>query len=299
MRIFQVDAFTRHPFTGNPAIVVLDAQTLADAALRSIVREFGHAEVAFVLPATEAGHDLKIRFFNTRKEMPFVGHASIAAHAVLLETGRRGYGVCRQESAAGTIEVEAHPDPAGLDAPAIFEIRQSTPQLEAPLPLKTSLRVAEALGLPGAKLHDELPVRIARRGGTRLLIPLADSHSLDALAPQADTLMTIGREIGVDGFFAFVFHQGPQAASTDSRMFCPSLGIPEDPVSGNAHAMLAAYLFEAGLLPRGGGGFVGRQGRQVTRPGLVAVKLEVEDARLTAVRIGGTAVIVSEGTLRL
>ena len=85
MRIFQVDAFTQTPFTGNPATVILDADGRDEATLMSIAREFQRTETAFVLAPTATDHDLRIRFFNARKEWPFIGHATIAAHAVLLE----------------------------------------------------------------------------------------------------------------------------------------------------------------------------------------------------------------------
>ena len=87
--------------------------------------------------------------------------------------------------------------------------------------------------------------------------------------------------------------------ATDSRMFCPALGIPEDPVSGNAHSMLAAYLWDLGQFGKNSTPFIGRQGRQMNRPGQVNVRLEVDQGSLVAAHIGGTAVIVSEGTLAL
>ncbi len=296
MRIFQVDAFTRIRFTGNPATVVLDADGLDEATLGSVAREFPHAEVAFVLAADAATHDVRIRFFNARRESPFVGHATIAAHAVLLVLGRRGYGVCRQSSGTGILEVSAQAARSGDAGEALIEFRQSVPDLDNPLPLKTTLRVAEALGLSGTQLHEFLPARLARKGSTRLLVPLADARGLDAIAPKFDTLLDLGLELGAEGFFAFAHRRAPDDGSTDSRMFCPALGIPEDPVSGNAHAMLATYLWELdqlGAQPN----FVGRQGRQMKRPGEVIVRPEISDGALLAVGIGGRAVIVSEGAL--
>src|ERR1700693_6075055 len=107
LRIFQVDAFTATRFTGNPATVVLDADGQSDATLLAVAREFSHAEVAFVLAANGPDHDVRLRFFSARKEMPFVGHATVAAHAVLLALGRRGNGAYRQHSGTGIIEVTA------------------------------------------------------------------------------------------------------------------------------------------------------------------------------------------------
>ncbi len=306
MRIFQVDAFTTTRFTGNPATVILDADGSSDATMAAIAREYSHAETAFVLAANGQDHDLRLRFFNARKEAPFVGHATVAAHAVLLALGRRRLGSCRQQSGTGIVEVRAIAQhPGSSPAMPLIEFRQSVPALDDPLPLKTTLRVAEALRLAGAALHAELPARVARKGSTRLLVPAADVRALDGLAPNHDTLQEIGREIGVDGFFVFATERGAGGLSTESRMFCPALGIPEDPVSGNAHAMLAAYLFQQnqfegqnrGRFAGNGASFVGRQGAHVNRPGRVFVDLDIDRGKLISVRIGGGATIVSEGTL--
>jgi PhzF family phenazine biosynthesis protein len=288
LQIFQVDAFTRRRFAGNPATVVLDADGQSDAAMSAIAREFAHAEVAFVSAATAPDHDLRVRFFNARKEAPFVGHATIAAHAVLLALGRRQFGVLRQAGATGIVEVAAEPLPSGADRAdggTLIEFRQSVPELENPL--------------PSTSLHETLPARVARKGGSRLLVPVGERRALDVLAPNFETLTELGYEIGTDGFFVFAIDRGSGAGefSTESRMFCPALGIPEDPASGNAHAMLACYLFELGEIDEQVTGFIGLQGRHMQRPAQIHVRLEVRDGGLTAAHIGGGAVIVSEGTL--
>jgi PhzF family phenazine biosynthesis protein len=299
LRIFQVDAFTATRFTGNPATVVLDADGYGDDTLLAVAREFPHAEVAFVFAATGADHDVRLRFFNARKEAPFVGHATVAAHAVLLALGRRSTGMFRQHSGTGIIEITAQVEQLAAGPQTHIEFRQPVPELDTPLPFKTTLRVAEALRLPATQLHEIMPARIARKGSTRLLVPIADPRQLDTLVPNIDTLLTLGSELGTDGFFVFALDRNADELSTESRMFCPALGIPEDPVSGNAHAMLAAYLWDLGQFGKNSTAFTGRQGRQMKRPGQVSVKLEVDQGSLVAAHIGGKAVIVSEGTLAL
>lgn len=298
MRIYRVDAFTQTPFTGNPATVVLDADGRDEAMLLAIAREYPGTETAFVLAPAAADHDLRIRFFNSRKEWPFIGHATIAAHAVLVDVGRRGLGRCLQHSGTGIIEVLAHA-PAPAHPRGSLEFRQSVPDFDAPIPLKTTLRIAEALRLPARQLHESLPARLARKGSTRLLVPVENAAALDVISPNFDTLEAIGRELGAEGFFPFAYQRTGHEVVTDARMFCPALGLPEDPVSGNAHAMLAAYLLEYRILDRETSTFTGRQGRQLQRPGQVNVALEFDQGVLRAVRIGGTAVIVSAGELRI
>jgi len=299
LRIFQVDAFTSTRFTGNPAIVVLDADGQNEASLLSIAREFSHAEAAFVFAASAADHDVRLRFFNARKEAPFVGHATVAAHAVLLTLGRRSVGICRQHSGTGIIEVGAQVEQRATGPETVIEFRQTVPELDAPLPFKTTLRVAEALKLPATQLHEVMPARIARKGSSRLLVPIADHRYLEQVSPNFETLISLGNELGTEGFFLFAVNRDSDEIWTESRMFCPALGIPEDPVSGNAHAMLAAYLWDLGQFGKKSTTFMGRQGYHMKRPGQVRVRLEIDKGSLIAAHIAGTAIIISEGTLAL
>jgi PhzF family phenazine biosynthesis protein len=299
LRIFQVDTFTSTRFAGNPAMVVLDADGLNEATLLSIAGEFSHAEVAFVFAANAVDHDVRLRFFNARKEAPFVGHATVAAHVVLLTLGRRTVGICRQHSGTGIIEVGAQVEQRASGPETVIEFRQTVPELDAPLPFKTTLRVAEALKLPATQLHEVMPARIARKGSSRLLVPIADHRYLEQVSPNFETLISLGSELATEGFFLFALNRDSDEIWTESRMFCPALGIPEDPVSGNAHAMLAAYLWDLGQFGKKSTTFMGRQGYQMKRPGQVRVRLAIDKGSLIAVHIAGTAVIVSEGTLAL
>ena len=107
----------------------------------------------------------------------------------------------------------------------------------------------------------------------------------------------LGAELGAEGFFVFAPAGDAAGVRTVSRMFCPAIGIDEDPVSGNAHAMLARLLWDAGELDAADPAFIGHQGAQLHRPGEVQVRLEIEAGAMRAARIGGAAVIVSEGLL--
>jgi PhzF family phenazine biosynthesis protein len=107
--------------------------------------------------------------------------------------------------------------------------------------------------------------------------------------------------LGAQGYFLFARQGAAQGCLTESRMFCPALGIDEDPVSGNAHAMLAVLLHERGLL--GGSAshaaFVGAQGRHVGRPGRVQVSMQFDAGGTPrAVSIAGQAVVVLEGSAK-
>jgi len=83
IQVHQVDAFTRTHFTGNPAGVVLNADTLDDAEMLAIARELNNADTAFILSPDGTDHEVRAKFFTPRVEAGFVGHATVAAHYVL------------------------------------------------------------------------------------------------------------------------------------------------------------------------------------------------------------------------
>jgi PhzF family phenazine biosynthesis protein len=287
LRVFQVDAFTDVPLTGNPATVVLDGEGLSDEQMRAVAREFAKGDAAFVLPATGPDHDLAVRFFMPGKEAPFVGHATLAAHAVLARTAPMA--LRRQSGRSGIVEVRA------LDA-GRFAISQPPPALARSPGNDEIHELLPLLGLRPADLDPECPPRIVGTASTRLIIGLRDIAALDGLQPQLAKLAAMSAQLGAQGYFLFTRQGAAEGCLTESRMFCPALGIDEDPVSGNAHAMLAVLLHAQGLLDAGSR-FTGGQGRHVARPGRVEVSIEAgADGQPRSVAIAGQAVVVLEGT---
>ncbi|HYP81609.1 MAG TPA: PhzF family phenazine biosynthesis isomerase [Steroidobacteraceae bacterium] len=291
VRIFQVDAFTSTAFTGNPAGVVLDAEQLEESEMQAIARELNNGDTAFVLPAAGGDHDLVVRFFTPRKEAPFVGHATLAAHAVLSRIAPRP--LRRQSGRTGIVEVRAMDDGS-------FSIRQPPPPLGGAPDALLLEEALQSLGLDPALLDPACPPRLAGSASTRLLLAVRDGTALDTLRPQFAALAALSPRIGAQGYFLFSRRARAAGCDTESRMFCPALGIDEDPVSGNAHAMLAMLLHEHGLLPGDGRSFAGAQGAPMRRPGRVDVNIDMDAAGKPAgVSIAGQAVVVFEATLSL
>jgi PhzF family phenazine biosynthesis protein len=296
-RLFLVDAFTRTRFCGNPAAVVLDAEVLQDDEMRRIGRELGGIETAFVFPSESPDYDVEIRFFSPRREVGFVGHATVAAHYVRAIADGVPSGKVRQKSQAGIVEIEV-----SGDAPNLRVTIDQTPATFGPVvPEERLAPVLDALGISSASLHPSCPVQVLSRANSRLLVGLQSPEALASLQPKMDQLVHLTPHVGADGFFVFAINPGSTPTTTESRMFCPVLGVPEDPVSGNAHGMLGVYLLNNGLLqPKDGvASFVGHQGSFVERPGKVEVSVAASGKRATGVRVTGDAVIVYEAALPL
>jgi PhzF family phenazine biosynthesis protein len=294
LRMFRVDAFTGTALRGNPANVVLGAELLGEAELAPVARELAGGDTAFVLPPRGDDHDLYVRFHTPRGEAPFVGHATLAVHAVLDAIGA---GPCpRQQQAAGPIEVTRH-DAAGA---RWYGFVQPPPPLAAPPPALLRA-LPQALGLDPADLDPRAPPVLGGKGGTRLLVGVRDGAVLAALRPDRARLLEIALDGGPQGIMPWTLKPAVSGCDTEARMYCPAIGIEEDPVSGNAHAMLAAHLHALGLCPQRatGAAFRSRQGHHIGRDGLLEVQLTVRDGCLALVRISGTAVVVVAGALRL
>jgi PhzF family phenazine biosynthesis protein len=161
--------------------------------------------------------------------------------------------------------------------------------------------VLDALGISSSSLHLGCPMQVMVKGGSRLLIGLQSPSVLESLRPQMDQLVHLTPHVGADGFFVFaMLPDDAGVAATESRMFCPVIGVPEDPVSGNAHGMLGVYLVHNGLLAPSADRtcrFVGHQGRFVDRPGRVDVEVTAAGRRATTVRVTGNAVVVFDAEL--
>jgi PhzF family phenazine biosynthesis protein len=296
IQVHQIDAFTRTPFTGNPAGVVLNADSLDDAEMLAIARELNNADTAFILSPENGDHEVRAKFFTPRVEAGFVGHATVAAHYVL---SRRRVHVerLRQKSKAGVVEIDVR----GTGDDRRIAIRQPRPPIGRELNDRERLAVLDALALATDDLDTRCPIRIAGAGSTRLMVGVRAPEQLKALKPDSSRLTTLSAQLGAAGYFIFTLAPTDTSCLTESRMFCPALGIPEDPVSGNAHGLLGAYLAESGHLKRDGhrAAFSGAQGHYLNRPGRVEVELEFKDGQIDAVWIIGQAVSIFETEITL
>jgi PhzF family phenazine biosynthesis protein len=290
INVHQVDAFTRERFTGNPAGVVLNADGLTDAQMLAIARELNNADTAFIFEPEGDDHALRTRFFTPRTEVGFVGHATVAAHYVLSRRHSAPRSL-RQKSKAGPVNIEIR----GQDEARSIAIRQSAPPLGRELNDRERLAVLDSLALAPDQLDTRCPVRIVGANGTRLMLGVRNAEVLKHLKPDLTRLTTLSAQLGAAGYFVFAV-TASQDHLTESRMFCPALGIAEDPVSGNAHGLLGVYLAHYGMLARDQErvAFSGVQGHHVHRPGRVNIELELKDGSIEAVWIIGQAVTIFE-----
>src|SRR5262249_46756847 len=190
--------------------------------------------------------------------------------------------------------------------PVFVDRRANVPVLwlEPPVPTCTPFTapvsdIATALGLP-----PEQPSRWAITALTPdadLILPVEDLSTLHGLAPDLARLSHAGGALGLRGVCVVAPETVEPGSAIHSRFFAPQYGIPEDIVTGSVHSSLAVWLWEAGRLGDRDGltTMTAEQGDVLGRPGRVAIEVRVAGGRPVAVRVGGRAIVMWTGRLRL
>jgi predicted PhzF superfamily epimerase YddE/YHI9 len=212
MRIpyFQVNAFTRDTFGGNPAGVCPLEKWIPDSLLQKIAAENGFAETAYFV--REQDH-YQLRWFSPVAEVDLCGHATLASAYILWnELGARETRL-DFDTRSGRLAAERRDGRVELDFP-------SRPPLPCPVPddLLRGLKVS--------------PREVLR---ARDYFAVYDSPAeVAALDPDLTRLARL------DCLGIIVTAPGDRSDFV-SRFFCPSIGVPEDPVTGSAHCTLTPY----------------------------------------------------------
>ena len=259
IQYFEVDAFAKKAFEGNPAGVCPLEKWLDDAAMQNIAAENNLAETAFFVPR---GDDYDLRWFAPEVEIDLCGHATLASAFILFtELGRKANTV-RFHTESGQLVVTRHGDILTLDFPS-----------RPPKPCTIPEKLIPGLG--------RKPIDVLKARDYFALYESADD--IRSLKPDFTLLGQLDEKVivtapGVDCDFV-------------SRFFAPTAGVPEDPVTGSAHCTLIPYwsarlgktkMFARQLSKRGGELFCELAGERVLIGGKAVLysrgQIEIDDA---------------------
>lgn len=274
-RYTEVDVFTDRALKGNALAVVFDADGLSDEQMAEFARWTNLSETTFLLQPTMPGADYRVRIFTPGGELPFAGHPTLGScHAWLAAGGRPRDGqLVIQQCEVGLVKIRRDGERLAFAAPPL---RRSGPADDA-----TCDQVARCLQLPRSALR---AVQWVDNGPGWVAALLDSAQAVLALQPDFAAMQPL--KLGVVGACPL----GGECAF-EVRAFVPTLGVPEDPVTGSLNAGLAQWLIGAGLAP---GRYVASQGTALGRAGRVFVERIGDD-----VWIGGHSVTCVEGRLTL
>ena len=226
-----------------------------------------------------------MRIFTPHAELPFAGHpvlgtAFVVGESMNLET-------VRLRTGAGIV-------PATLTREH-GEIVYG--EMEQPLPtVREFERQDELLDALGAS-RPVLPLEIYRNGPTHVMVALASPDQLTALDPDMSALARLG-PIGINCFAAAEPAAEGAQTRVNSRVFCPGMGIPEDPATGSAAGPLVLHLARHGWYTPGRTLTIS-QGVEMQRPSELRARVDGTAENPIRIAVGGSAVVVAQGHFRL
>lgn len=288
-----LDVFTETAYAGNPLAVVLQADPLSQAQMQTIAREFNLSETVFVRTPRADNALVQARIFTPARELPFAGHPTVGTACLLAELGIAPQGDDERfvlEEGVGPVPVCMRRAPG---RPAYAEL--TTAQLPEYGPLPDEQAIAEILGLQPVDLGSQGErVRTVSCGVPFVLVPLRAPELLAAISVDAAACRR-----HLSGQWAqelYVYARGYEG-ELRARMFAPGLGIAEDPATGSAAVALAGALASESPIVEGRLQWLVQQGWEMGRPSQLYISAERAGSAVTAVRVGGYAVRVAEGTL--
>jgi PhzF family phenazine biosynthesis protein len=252
-RFAQVDVFGAEALKGNPVAVVVDAEGLGDDDMAAFARWTNLSETTFLLPPVDAAADYRLRIFTPGGELPFAGHPTLGSAHAWLEAGGvpKNAGTVVQECGVGLVELRRDGERLAFEAPPLLR--------SGAVDDDTIAQVARALRI---RRDEIVAIEWVDNGPGWLGVLLSDAADVLALTPDFAVM---------DDLKVGVVAPQPQDADTDFevRAFVPSLGIPEDPVTGSLGAGLAVWLIGSGRAPER---YVAAQGTALGRAGRVHVE---------------------------
>jgi PhzF family phenazine biosynthesis protein len=284
-RFLQLDVFPASPGGGNPLGVVFAAPDLDTAQMQRMARWLDIVETTFVLPPEDAGADYRLRIFMPHTEIPFAGHPTIGSAHAVLDTGFAHAHDAQliQQCGAGLLPIRVEGEGASrqlfVRAPRARVVREGSDD--------ASLRGAlgfQALGALAPALVD---------GGRRWWIAeFADETAVRSWQPNHAAVKALARADACMGLCVFARRANPDYDLV-VRAFPAGAGIVEDPASGAANGLIAAYIAQAeadGELARG---YRVSQGREMEHDAALAVRIDADGT----VWVGGRTRTVIDGTI--
>ncbi len=294
---YQIDSFTKERFKGNPAGVVVNADGLNDDQMQMIARELNNSETAFLFSPDQSDCDGIIRYFTPKTEVPTCGHATIAAmYAKALEDNLNSC-VLKYKTRIGILQFEiikTNGDYQIIMTQGKFELGPTCDDY-------TMEELLTALGLQYSDLDKKCPIQTASTGHSKVIIGIKSRVKLNDLTPDFNALADLSKRINCNGYFVFTFNSDCEDILTYGRMFAPAIGINEDPITGNANGPLGGYLIQNKIVDFKDNlfEFNGRQGEKIARPGVVHIRVEIENNKPSLIQIKGEAVVIFKTEIKI
>ncbi|WP_423363902.1 PhzF family phenazine biosynthesis isomerase [Mycoplasma sp. P36-A1] len=291
-RFFSVDAFTKIPFSGNRAGVVLDCYFLKDNQMLDIAKEVNASETAFIMNLAK-NQPIQIRYFTTSCEVPICGHATIASFYTLAKQGYISEGNYKLKTLAGIKDVEVIKEKddylIGLHQDCVEYIKNIN---------ELKKQVCTGLNIDESELLSDLPITIYTTGNPKAIIPVISEEVLDKITINKEKLIALSSLIDCTGFHVIALNNN-DTYDVAGRMFAPASGIEEDPVTGNSVGPIVQYLLDNELINGDNIDLTIKQGQAIEKLGYIKVNAKTNGKKIEHISYYGNATVTIDGRIYL
>ena len=282
-----VNAFTADDKGGNPAGVVLNADTLTNTQKQQVAALAGLPETAFVSASKIAG--IKLEFFTPTRQIAHCGHATIATFSYLKQNGLLASDKTSKETIDGIRQISIEGDMAFMEqkAPVYTDVSQRAGM------------ILSSLGLTSEDVAPQSPVMFVSTGNSFAIIHVAGTGILKKLKPDFDAIKDISETFGLIGYYVFATPEDTPHYDATARMFAPAYGINEEAATGMAAGPLACYLHDITGLRKNS--FIIQQGvfMDAPSPSRIEVSLTIDNGNIAGVLAGGKGKVMEVRTVAI
>lgn len=286
VRFLQLDVFTNRPGGGNPLGVVLGAQGWDADDMQRFAVWTNLVETTFLLPASDPGASYRLRIFTPTREIPFAGHPTIGSAQAALSTGFIDAAAnLVQQCGAGLLPIRNEGDDTDrllfVQAPPAKVLREgldADPQLRAIL---------------GNVALGRLPPAFVEGGRCWWVAEFASEADVRGWHPGHAAIQALALASNSLGLCIFARCK-QRDYDVVVRAFPAGVGIVEDPASGAANGLIAAYISASEPEGELAQGYRVSQGREMGKDAHLLIRIEDRGK----VWVGGRSHIVIDGTVR-
>jgi PhzF family phenazine biosynthesis protein len=277
-----LNAFVDKGSGGNPAGVVLNADSLTSVNKLEIAKKVGLSETAFVSKSKTA--DFKLDFFTPNKQIAHCGHATVATFSYLNQLGLLTNYDSSKETIDGNRKITMVGDLAFMEqlAPYYKDVSDKEDV------------ILKSLGLQKEDLIPNAPIKMVNTGNSFILIPVKTREILKEIVPDFSIVKKISEEFDLIGYYVFTTDMENTDRDARARMFGPRYDILEEAATGMAAGPLACYLYDILHIQKDNFQFQQGEYMHEPSPSLIKVNLSTKNNKIVGLMAGGKGLLKTE-----
>jgi trans-2,3-dihydro-3-hydroxyanthranilate isomerase len=285
---YIADVFAEQKYAGNQLAVIRHSSHESSDRMQAIAREMHFSETTFIISEQERNGGYDVRIFTPEKEIPFAGHPTLGTASIIRQE------IIGRPVPMLTLNLKAGQIPVSFDeSSGLAWMKQLPPQFAGTIEPRV---MAEVISLSTEDIDARFPTQSVSTGTPFFIVPLRTLSALKRARINTERHKILIEKS--DAKAILIFCPEPQRPGHDLsvRVFADYYGVPEDPATGSANGCLAGYLAHYRYFGRSAIDARVDQGYEISRPSLLYLKADEQNAGIE-IFVGGKVIVIARGEL--